>query len=118
MGGRGLTGPVFATTEARFRVRRASILSIVLLLAIGQDSALLCRILCQPAAAAMATCHDRAQTGTTLRVTGPGSCGSVAATNPILMRDNPRPGPDQDTRAVAAVSRYQVSAPGVGHYGI
>ena len=82
----------------------------MLLLAIGQDAALLCRVWCHPGGAAMAECHERAQTSTSPSVTGDDSCGRVTVNGAVLIREDLRRVSDQDARYAVVVARYQVPA--------
>jgi len=93
--------------EYRYSVRQASVFSIVLLLAIGQNTALLCKAWCHPGNAAMAECAGQANSGTTLIVTRDNSCGRMAVSVTTLIREDLRRVSDQDARYVVVVSGYQ-----------
>jgi hypothetical protein len=112
--GRCPAGPAFAITGDRSRMLRASVVPLVLLLAIGQDTALLCRAWCQPDRPAMAECEGRAHTGASSSVTGDDGCVRVNVSGAMLPGENVRRGSDQDTRYAIVVPPFQVPASPVG----
>jgi hypothetical protein len=88
---------------------RGSVLSLVLLLAVGQDTGLLCRVWCHPGGAAMAECHDRVQSGSTSpSVTGNDRCGGITGNGVLLIREDLRRVSDQDARYALVVPRFQM----------
>jgi hypothetical protein len=90
-------------------VLRRSVLSIVLLLAIGQDTALLCTVWCHPGGAAMPACHDQIQnSGKSLSVKEDDSCGRVMVGGALLIREDLRRVPDHDARYAVVVPRFHV----------
>lgn len=110
-------GPAFAITNARPCMLRASVVPLVLLLAIGQDTALLCRAWCQPDRPAMAGCQGRGHTGTSSSVMGDDSCVRVNVSGAMLPGENVRRASDQDARCAVVVPTYQVpAAPGEGRH--
>lgn len=98
---------------------RATVVSIVLLLAIGQETALLCRVWCHPGGAPMAECHEHAQSdGTSPSVRGDESCGQVMVISGFLAREDMRRASDQGTRYAQVVPRFQVpSSPNEARQG-
>jgi hypothetical protein len=96
---------------------RASVLTIVLLLAIGQNTALVCSLWCySEGAVAMAECHDHGHSATPgVRETD--ACELVMASGAPLVREDVRRPSDQDTRYVVLVPRFQVpTAIDTGHF--
>jgi hypothetical protein len=104
-------GPALALARVDERsVLRASVFSIVLVLAIGQDTSLLCRVWCHPGGAATAECQEQMGYVANPSVTGDDSCGPVVAGDPIFVREDLRGGSDQAARSTLAVPRYRVPA--------
>jgi len=89
-------------------VLRASVVSIVLLLAIGQDTALLCRVWCHPDGGARSECQEQGQTSTSPRVMGDDSCGRVAVDAAVLIREDVRRVSDSDAGYAIVVPGCQV----------
>ena len=89
---------------------RGSVLSLVLLLAAGQDPALLCSMWCDPGSAASAECHEQVRTTTSPRLTGDDSCGRVVANGAILIREDLRRISDHDARYGILVPCYHAPA--------
>ena len=89
---------------------RGSVLSIVLLLAIGQDTALLCSMWCHSGGAAMVECHVQTQSNGSKApmVKADDSCGSVMANGALLIREDLRRVSDQSARYAVVVPRFQV----------
>ena len=91
-------------------VLRASVFSIVLVLAIGQDTALLCRMWCHPGGAPAAECYEHMDTIVRLSVAGDDSCGRVDSSGPILVREDPAGISDRVARCASLVPRHLVPA--------
>lgn len=81
----------------------------MLLLAIGQDTALLCSMWCHSGGAAMAECHVQTQSNSTAPIVKANdSCGSVMADGAPLIREDLRRVSDRSARYAAVVPRFQV----------
>jgi hypothetical protein len=88
--------------------------SIVLLLAVGQDAALLCRAWCHPGGAPMSECAERLHPTMTPLVGGDDSCGRVAVSGVMLPREDPRPVSDPNGRCATVESRVELAPMTVG----
>jgi|SRR5688572_7417913 hypothetical protein len=96
--------------ECESSMLRASVLTIVLLLAIGQNTALVCSVWCHSGrAAAMSECHDHGHS-TTPSVRGTDGCELVMVSSAPLMREDVRRVSDEGTRYAVLVPRFQVSS--------
>ena len=86
---------------------RATVLSIVLMVGMGQDTMLLCKVWCDPAEAARTGCHQK-DASTSPSVTGSDNCGPVALSSAVLVREDVRRGmSDQGARHAVVIPRYQ-----------
>ncbi|HET7218611.1 MAG TPA: hypothetical protein VFJ02_11215 [Vicinamibacterales bacterium] len=72
-------------------VSRLAVLSIVVTLAVGQNSALLCRIWCHPHASTTLAC-EHPDTDAAARVTGTDLCTEIAAGTTAVVREDGRAG--------------------------
>lgn len=91
---------------------RASVLAIVLLLAIGQDAVLLCRGWCHPAGSAMAECHERIQGSRTVaRLKGGDGCGRMTVDAGVFVKEDLRRASDAGGWHAAVVPRFHAPAP-------
>jgi hypothetical protein len=91
-------------------VLRASVFSIVVLLAVGQNTAVLCGLWCQPGGAAMAHCHEQAGSSTSPTLRGDDRCGGMVAAAATLIREDLRRVSDHGARYSVVVPRYLVPA--------
>jgi hypothetical protein len=90
---------------------RGFVLSIVLVLAVGQEATVLCALRCQADRIAATECHEEVQRSrATVVATGADSCWELSVANAIL-KDDLRSVSRQDT----AVPHYQTTdSPGNG----
>jgi hypothetical protein len=105
----GKAGPALALSEDEYYVIRTSVLSIVLVLTIGPDAALLCKAWCHPGVAAIAECHEQSQTSTP-NAMGDDSCSRVAVNATILIKEDPRGVSDPDSWYSLVVPCYHAPA--------
>jgi len=102
-------GAVLAPRYREFHVFRATVLLIVLMVGLGQDTLLLCKVWCDPVEAARAGCHQE-DASTSPGVTGRDNCGSEALSGAVLAREDVRRGiSDQGARHAVVIPRYQLS---------
>ena len=102
-------GAVLAPRYREFHVFRATVLLIVLMVGLGQDTLLLCKVWCDPVEAARAGCHQE-DASTSPSVTGSDHCGSEALSSAVLAREDVRRGmSDQGARHAVVIPRYQLS---------
>ena len=88
---------------------RATILLIVLMVGLGQDTLLLCKVWCDPVEAARAGCHQE-DASTSPVVTGSENCGPEALRSAVLAREDLRRSmSDQGARHAVVIPRYQLS---------
>jgi hypothetical protein len=94
-------------------VFRAALLSIVLLLGIGPDVPLLCKALCNPAAAAANGCHYQVDpSDASARRIGGHDCGADALVGTAYIReDGRRTAPSPQTDLALPAARNQLAAP-------
>ena len=92
---------------------RTVLLSIVLLLGIGPDISLLCKALCDPAAAAANGCHYQVDpVATSARLIGGHDCDASALIGTAYVReDSRRTAPSPQTGLALPVARNQLAAP-------
>jgi hypothetical protein len=83
---------------------RATVLSIVLALAVGPNASLLCRTLCNPKAAAMGGCHQEAA-ATSSSIAADGGCADVSY-SAALLREDLRGDGSRDRDLAIPVLRY------------
>ena len=102
-------GAALAPQYREFYVFRATILLIVLMVGLGQDTLLLCKVWCDPAEAARAGCHQK-DASTFPNVTGSDNCGPEALRSAILAREDVRRGmSDESARHAVVIPRHQLS---------
>src|SRR5262249_50860466 len=89
---------------------RVSVFSIVLVLAIGQDTALLCRAWCHPSRAATAECQEQSGVSTSASVTADENCERLPVSGPMLIRNDVRRISDQQGRYAVVVRRHLMPA--------
>jgi len=94
-------------------VFRIAVLSIVLMMGVRQDAALLCKVWCDPAEIARTACHHE-DAGTSPSVTGDDTCGPVTLSRAILVRDDGQRGMTDQGARHAVVIRCQVPASPTG----
>jgi hypothetical protein len=82
---------------------RAAVFSVVLLLAIGQDATLVCKVWCHSDGRAMAECRAQAGNSTTPSLTGNDGCDRAEGGATILAREEGRRGSDYQHAHHAAV---------------
>jgi hypothetical protein len=91
-------------------VFRATVLSIVLMVGMGQDAVLLCKVWCDSAEAARTDCHQQ-NASASPSVKESDNCGPVALSSAVLVREDGRRGmSDQGARHAVVRARYQVPA--------
>jgi hypothetical protein len=83
-------------------VLRASVVSIVLLMAVGPDTALVCGLWCHHAGASMAEC-EHAHSGVTPSLTSADSCWRPAVSGTMFVREDVRGTSDRNVRHAAVV---------------
>jgi hypothetical protein len=92
-------------------VFRAAVVSIVLTLAVGQDTALVCSVWCHPPEAAPGVCEHQHQL-TPLSVTGNDSCTQLAAGATVFVREDVRRGASApDAKHGVVVAGFQFVPP-------
>ena len=93
---------------------RTVVLSIVLLLGIGPDISMLCRAVCDPAAAAANGCHHQADpVAASASLTGGHDCDASALIGTAYVReDSRRTAPSPPTALALRVARNQLATPG------
>jgi hypothetical protein len=88
-------------------VLRASVLSIVLLLAAGPDTALVCGLWCHHASASMADC-DHTHSGVTPSVSSDDACWRAAVGTATFVREDARGTSDNNARHAVVVPGSRV----------
>ena len=101
-------GAGLALSSGWYPVFQAAVLSIVLMVGVGQDAAILCKAWCDPAQAARTGCHQR-DANASPSVTGSDNCGSAAQNSAVLVREDIRRVSDQSARHAVVMPRSQVS---------
>ena len=87
---------------------RAAVVSIVLILAVGQNAALLCSVWCHPPEAVTGACE---QPPVTSRVTGNEGCTVRAAEATALVREDERREVTPDAQHAVVVAWFQFAHP-------
>lgn len=89
---------------------RAAVLSLVLTLLGGANTALLCQAWCEPQAAAAAGCHDH-DSSPTAGLTAADGCDELAPNVPALARDDGGRGPLAPDALLATDSPLHLAPP-------
>ena len=89
-------------------VLRVTLLSIVLILAVGPNATLLCRTWCDRQAAASGGCHPEDQATSSI-MGGDDSCDTVVVSAPLLREGERRGVPSPDGDHAIPVLRYEVA---------
>ena len=109
-----LDGAALAPRYRELDVFRATVLLIVLMVGMGQDTVLLCKAWCDPVEAARAGCHQE-DASTSPGVTGSDNCAPGALSHTVLVREDvPRGMSDQGARQAGVIGGYQVPASPIG----
>jgi hypothetical protein len=98
----------FCPLNGEDHVFRTALFSIVLSLAVGQNASLLCKTLCDPAAAAGNGCHDHSgRSGSSVTLTGGHHCDSDAPLVTAYVKENVRrSAPAPQTVSSLPIARY------------
>ena len=90
---------------ASVHVFRAIVVSIALMLTVGDDTALRCIIRCDAPAPATSGCHHEHASAV---MTGHDGCDDIAPVTPALVRENvPRGGVGSDTQHAVSIRSYR-----------
>jgi hypothetical protein len=106
-------GVVLAPCLTEHHVFRATLVSIVLTLAVGQDVTLLCRVWCDAPLAAASGCHYE-DTIDVPSVTGDRSCDYVLGASAFLREEARRTVAGPDAAPALVVSRAQIAQLTIG----
>lgn len=95
---------------------RAALFSIVLVLALGQNAMVLCKVWCDPAASAVSGCHDSGRSSDSPSVARAHSCDDASNETAFLKEDVRRSVSAFERDRAIAVPPYQlVSATTTAH---
>jgi len=86
---------------------RATLVSIVLALTLGQNVTLLCRVWCQPQERTNSTCEHQPQK-TSPSVTGNESCIPIEGTTPFVREDGRRGSSASDAQPSVLIARFHL----------
>ena len=89
---------------------RAALVSIVLVLTLGQNATLLCRVWCQPQERANSTCEHQPEK-TSPSVTGNESCIPIEGTTPFVREDGRRGSSASDEQPSVVTARFHLPLP-------
>jgi hypothetical protein len=86
-------------------VFRATVLSIVLILLAGPNASVVCKALCDPAAAAATACHHTDGTPSAT-LNGTDDCGKAVPNSAVVKEDARRGAPSSDAQQAVMVPRH------------
>jgi hypothetical protein len=102
-------GGVLAFHSTEHHVFRVAVVSIVLILAVGQNAGLLCNVLCHPREVSTAECHHHEDGTAPSSVTNDDTCTVVVGVAAFVREDVRRAVSAPDMQHAIAIPRYQFS---------